>query len=190
MRRMATAAVAIALLGGGCGGSGEPAAVGEVPPLSSTASTAPTSTTLSRAEIEQAVLDAYLAGWEAKRISNDPPDPDFPGLAETHTGPALDQAVENREAFKITGRVGRFPEDSISETRAEVVSLGPDEAVVRDCSIDDGQIVIAETGEVVNDLVATVLFEGSMVVEDGRWKLRSLKVVEEWEGVGGCAADF
>ncbi len=190
MRRMATVAVAVALLAGGCGRSGDPAAVGEVPAPSTTAATAPTSTTLSRADVEQAVLDAYLAGWEAKRISNDPPDPDFPGLAETHTGPALDQAVENRQAFERSGRVGRFPKDSIAETRAEVVSLGSDEAVVRDCSVDDGQIVIAETGEVVNDLVATVLFEGLMVLEDGRWKLRSLKVVEEWEGVAGCATDF
>jgi hypothetical protein len=189
-RRVATAAVAVALLAAGCGGSEEPAAVGEVPPPSTTGSTEPTSTTASTAEIKQAVLDAYLAGWKAKHVSNDPPDPEFPALAETHTGPALDQAVENRQAFQVTGRVGRFPEDSIAERRAEVVSVGAEEAVVRDCSVDDSQIVIAATGEAVNDLVATVLFEGSMVVEDGQWKLRSLKVVEEWEGVAGCAAEF
>ncbi len=190
MGKMAVAAVAAALLAAGCGGSGDPAAVGDVPAASTTASSAPTPTTLSTAEIERAVLDAYLAGWEAKRVSNDPPDPEFPALAETHTGPALEQAVQNRKAFLVTGRVGRFPEDSVAERQAEVVSVEPDEAVVRDCSVDDSQIVIAATGEVVNDLVATVLFEGSMVVEDGRWKLRSLKVVEEWEGVAGCAADF
>ena len=189
MRKMAMAAVGIVLLVAGCGGSGEPKAVGEPPPASTSTSSAPVPTTLSRAESEKAVLDAYRAGWEAKRLSNDPPDPNFAGLAETHTGPALEQAVANRRAFQATGRVGRFPENSIAESRLQVLSLGPNEAVVRDCSVDDGQIVVAETDEVVNDLVGTVLFEGTMVVEDGRWKLRSLKVIEEWEGVTGCAAD-
>ncbi len=189
MRRMATAAVAVALLAAGCGGSGEPAADGEVPLASTTASTAPTSTTMSRAEIEQAVLDAYLASWDAYTAASDPADPGFPGLAETSTGPALERAQEQLAAYQFTGRVGRDPEGSIAEHRAEVVSVQGDEATVRDCNIDDGQIVIAATGEVVNDLVATVLFEGSMVVEDGRWKLRSLDVIEKWEGVAGCALD-
>ena len=190
MRKMARAAAGIVLLAAGCGGSGEPAAVGQAPTSSTASPAVATSTTVDRAESEKKVLDAYRAGWEAKRLSNDPPDPEFPGLAETHTGPALEQAVANRRAFQATGRVGRFPENSIAESRLEVLSLGPDEAVVRDCSVDDGQIVVAATGEVVNDLVGTVLFEGTMVVEDGRWKLRSLKVIEEWEGVTGCAADF
>lgn len=189
MRRMATAAVAVALLVAGCGGSAEPAAVGQVPPPDTTAPTAPTSTTLSRAEVEQAVLDAYLANWDAYTAASDPADPEFPGVAETRTGPALERAQEQLAAYQFTGRVGRYPQGSIGEHRAEVVSVGGDEATVRDCNIDDGQLVVAATGEVVNDLVATVLFEGSMVVEDGRWKLRSLKVIEKWDGVAGCAVE-
>lgn len=187
MRRMATAAVALALLVAGCSGSGEPAAVGEVPPPSTTASSAPTSTTLSRAELEQAVLDAYLAGWEAWDAATDPPDPEFPGLRETSTGPALQAALDQITAWRASGRVARDPENSISEHRADVVSVGTDEALVRDCSIDDGQVVIAATGEVVNDVVETNLFEASMVLDEGRWKLDSLNVVETWEGVAGCA---
>jgi hypothetical protein len=187
--KIAMAAVALALLVAGCGGSGEPAAVGEAPSASTTASTAPTSTTSSRAETEQAVLDAYHAGWDAYTAASDPADPEFPGLAETSTGPALQQAQEQLTAYQITGRVGRYPQGSIAEHRAEVVSVRGDEATVRDCNIDDGQLVIAATDEVVNDLVATVLFEASMVVEDGRWKVRSLKVVEKWDGVAGCALE-
>jgi hypothetical protein len=142
-----------------------------------------------RERVEQEVLAAYLAGWEAKHRSNDPPDPEFPALGETHTGPALEQVVENRKAFQLSGRVGRFPTNSVANREAEVISLEADEATVRDCSVDDSQIVIAATGEVVNDLVATALFEGSMVVDDGRWKLQSLTVVDEWDGVAGCAVD-
>ena len=189
MRRMATAAVALALLLAGCGGSGEPAAGGEVPTPPTTASPASTSTTVSTAEIEQAVVDAYLTSWEAYHAASDPADPTSPALAETMTGPALEQAVESLEAFRITGRVGRFPEGSIAERHPEVVSLLGQEATVRDCRVDDSQIVIAATGEVVNDLVGTARYEASMVAEDGRWKVRSLTVVEEWEGVAGCALD-
>lgn len=188
MRRMATAAVAVALLAAACGGgSEEPAAVGQVPPPDTTASTAPTSTTLSRAEIEQAVLDAYLAATEAYDAASDPPDPEHPALHATQTGPALDQAVRQLSAYKATGRAGRDRPDSISERRPEVVSVGDGEAVVRDCTIDDGIVVNTQTGEVVNDLVQTFLFEGHMVIEDGRWKLSSLLIEDEWEGVAGCA---
>ena len=187
MRRMATAAVAAALLAAGCGGSEKPAAVGDVPAPSTTASTAPTAITMSRAEIEQEVLDAYLASWEAWDAATDPADPDHPGLGQTNTGPALEAAVDQITAWKASGRVARDPQNSISEHRAEVVSVGDAEAMVRDCSIDDGQVVIAATGEVVNDLVETNLFEASMVVEDGRWKVHSLTVVNTWEGVAECA---
>ncbi len=39
----------------------------------------------------------------------------------------------------------------------------------------------------VNDQVETALFEASMVIEDERWKVQSLNVLESWEGVAGCA---
>lgn len=185
---MVSTAVVVGLLATACGGSGGPAAGGEVPAPPSTASE-PVPTTTSRADAEQEVLDAYLASWDAYTAASDPADPDFPGLAETSTGPALDQAKEQLAAYQFTGRIGRDPEGSIAEHRAEVTSVVGDKATVRDCNVDDGEIVVAATGEVVNDLVATVLFEGSMVVEDGRWKLRSLNVVEKWEGVAGCALD-
>ncbi len=187
MLKMAMAAVGIVLLAAGCGGSGEPAAVGEAP-TSSTASTAvETSTTVDRAQVEQAVLDAYLASWEAWDAATNPPDPEFPALAETNTGPALQAAVDQITAWKASGRAAYDPPNTISEHRAEVVRVGDREATVRDCSIDDGLVVIAATGEVVNDQVETALFEASMVIEDERWKVQSLNVLESWEGVAGCA---
>ncbi|HEV2071880.1 MAG TPA: hypothetical protein VGR26_19020 [Acidimicrobiales bacterium] len=187
MRKMVTAAVGIVLLVAGCGGSGEPAAGGEVPPPDTAAPTVPTSTTVDRAQLEQAVLDAYLASWEAWDAATNPPDPDFPALAETNTGPALQAAVDQITAWKASGRAAYDPPNSISEHRAEVVRVDGREATVRDCSIDDGLVVIAATGEVVNDQVETALFEASMVIEDERWKVQSLKVMDTWEGVAGCA---
>jgi ABC-type transport system substrate-binding protein len=183
VRVLCPLALAGALAVSACGGSESPPEVAAEPTTTSTTE-ASTTTTVGR---EQEVLDAYLESWEAYDVASDPADPTHPALAETSTGPALQQAVESLEAFRISGRVGRTPENSIAEHRAEVVWLLGDEATVRDCSIDDGLVVIEATGEVVNDVVSTVLFEGSMAVEDGRWKLRSLKVVETWDGVAGCA---
>jgi hypothetical protein len=187
VRKIAMAAVGIVLLAVGCGGSGEPAAVGEAPTSSTASTVEETLTTVDQAQVKQAVLDAYLANWAAWDAATNPPDPEFPGLAETRTGPALQAAVDQIRAWKASGRVAYDPENSISETRAEVLSVEGNEATVRDCSIDDGLVVIAATGEVVNDQVETALFEASMVIEDERWKVQSLKVVETWEGVAGCA---
>jgi hypothetical protein len=168
-----------------CGDSQGPSGVAaeSTTPTTTEASTA---TTVDRA---QEVLNAYNQSWEAYHAASDPADPGHPALAETTTGPALQRAVEALEAFRASGRVGRFPEGSIARRHPEVVSLLGDEATVSDCRVDDGQIVIAATGEVVNDLVGTALYEASMVVDDGRWKLRSLTLVQEWDGVAGCALD-
>lgn len=187
--KAASTAVVMAMLAAGCGGSGGPAASGELPapPPSTTGKAVPRMT--SRAETEQAVLDAYLAHWDAWEGATNPADPEFPGLMETQTGPALQAAVDQIVAWKASGRVAYDPENSISETRAEVVSVDSAEAVVRDCNVDDGLVVIAATGEVVNDRVQTLLFEAHMVIEDGRWKLSSLLIEDEWEGVAGCAVE-
>ncbi len=194
MRRVTkTTAVVVLLALTGCGGSSDSATPGEVPPPATSApgpeGPSPVlEAAAKREQIEQQVLAAYLASWEAWDAASDPADPDHPALAETHSGPALTAAAEQLEAWKATGRVVKYPDNSITEYRPEVASLDGDEALVRDCNIDDTQIVIAATGEIVNDQVVSTLAEASMVMEDGRWKLRSLKVVESWEGVAGCAA--
>ncbi len=187
---IATAVVALLVLTG-CGSS-DSAAPTDVPPspepVPSVDGPSPVvEAAAEREQVEQEVLAAYLASWEAWDAATDPANPELPGLAETSTGPALKAAVDQIAAWRASGRVAHDPEDSISEHRAEVVSVDGQEATVRDCSIDDGLVVIAATGEVVNDAIETIDFEASMVIEAGRWKLSSLKVVESWEGVGGCA---
>ncbi|MGI8709698.1 MAG: hypothetical protein ACR2LA_01700 [Acidimicrobiales bacterium] len=194
MRKVTTAMVVLLALTG-CGGASDSATPGDVPPPTTSApppdgSSPVVDAAAERDRTEQEVLDAYLAATEAYDAASNPADPKFPALAETQTGLALEQAVKQLSAYQATGRVGRDPENSISQRRAEVESVTGETAVVRDCTTDDGIVVVAATGEVVNDLVSTFLFEGHMVVEDGRWKLSSLLVDEEWEGVAGCALEY
>jgi FAD/FMN-containing dehydrogenase len=118
-RALSPIALAGVLALGACGDSQGPSGVA-AETTTPTTTKASTTTTVDR---EQEVLDAYLESWEAYDAASDPADPTHPALAETSTGPALQQAFESLEAFRISGRVGRTPEKSIGEHRAEVVSL-------------------------------------------------------------------
>lgn len=48
---------------------------------------------------------------------------------------------------------------------------------------------VGDTGEVVNDAVATHNVRGELVRLDGAWKVSSTRLVQRWEGVAGCALD-
>ncbi len=187
-----TAAVLLALIG--CGGASDSATPGDVPPPATSSPPPEGSSPIveaaaERERVEREVLDAYVAAREAELAASELADPSLPAVEMTHTGPALQTTREALEAFRVTGRVGRDAPDSIFERRPEVVSVTGNSATVRDCTVDDRQIVVAATGEVVNDLVATVLFQGTMINEGGSWKLSRLSVEDEWEGVAGCAEE-
>ncbi len=194
MRKVTMTAAVVLLALAGCGGASDSATPGDVPPPATSnpptdGSSPVVEAAVERERVEQEVLAAYLAAAEAYDEASDPADPTHADLAKPQTGPALEQAVNQLSAYRASGRVGREPENSIARRNAEVESVSGETAIVRDCTVDDGIVVIAATGEVVNDLVSTFLFKGHMVVEDGRWKLSSLLVEEEWEGVAGCAVE-
>ena len=119
--------------------------------------------------------------------ANDPPDETHPMLDEVATGAAYEALFEAAQANRLGGRVLRLPEDSVSRHDAEVVSISGDRAVVRDCNVDDGLVVDADSGEVLDDDVVTRLGTATLVREDGRWKVARTRVRQTWEGVAGCA---
>jgi hypothetical protein len=50
-------------------------------------------------------------------------------------------------------------------------------------------LVDTHTGEVINDEVVTNLWRTSLVRDEGRWKVASNDLVDEWTGVAGCAVE-
>jgi len=136
---------------------------------------------------EVAILEAYQGYWDATREANNPPNENHPALRRYATGEAYESVFNAAQTNRLAGRAVRLPENSISEHHAEVVSVDGDTATVRDCSINDGLVVDVETGEVVNDEVVTRLGTGTLVREDGRWKVATTAVEQTWEGVAGCA---
>jgi hypothetical protein len=70
---------------------------------------------------------------------------------------------EAAQANRVSGEALRLPPNSISEHRAEVISIEGDQATVRDCAIDDGLVVKLDTGEVLDDDVLTTLATATKV---------------------------
>ncbi|MDP9440644.1 MAG: hypothetical protein M3P34_00355 [Actinomycetota bacterium] len=133
--------------------------------------------------------EAYVAFEEAFAAAAAIPDPDFAALKETATGDALADAVEQLRAWQLSGRRARAVGPVREGVRVIGTSLGTDGVVVRACHVNDDQVVVADTGEVVNADVVTRLYNVTIVEEGGRWKVSHLPVIERWEGVAGCAVD-
>ena len=70
-----------------------------------------------------------------------------------------------------------------------VLEVDGDHAVVQECVVVDGVIVRRDSGEIVNDDVATHNTRGELVRVDGVWKVSSARLIQRWEGVAGCALD-
>lgn len=155
-----------------------------------------TTTTLSPEEAEkQAVIAAHDAAIQAIIDSSAPPspDPDSPALAATHTDYMLEYAMSGIRGMRANGAALRFPEGS--QRRSEVDSIrfedvdGQRVAFLEVCTVDDAELFIVESGEVVSGGVRTIQTTEAMKNVDGVWKLAEQRPNVELEGVTGCAAD-
>lgn len=136
---------------------------------------APAPTTTTTTSVEEAVLDAYLAFWDAFFLAADPPDPDHPALAEVATGEQLERLQElfaQRQADGIANRRGA------TRQRPHVVSATPDRATVADCWLDEAVLVDVETGKVIGDRKVWTEGEFLLVREGGTWKVASNAITE------------
>lgn len=150
-----------------------------------TASTSPTETAV--------IIDRYKQFWEARFSANQaPPNPDLPALAQFAIGEQLDQVVAETRERRDSGLAIRRPNPTVYKRRVKVVSVDGDKATVQDCVTNDGIVYRMASGEVVDDKIVTRNLAAAMERVKGEWKLAKTTVVQEWEGVSGCArsADF
>lgn len=156
-------------------------------PTSTTSSTTSESTDPSSDE-EAQILDRYLAFWDARFEANtDPVNPDDERLADLATGAQLDNVREETRKRAEAGLAFRRPDDSITERRPRIVKIDGDVATIQDCAINDGIIYRVDSGEIVNDDIVTQNVDATMRLIDGVWKLERASLLQEWEGVAGCA---
>jgi hypothetical protein len=138
----------------------------------------------AEAEVEAAYVSASRAFVDAAAI----PDPNFPALAATHTGPMLEQRREVLLGLQTDGRVIRYPPNSLYRIDVTDVEVDGDVARFVVCVVDDGETVVASSGEVVAHGLFTVQARAAMRRVDGTWRLAERLEDGEWEGIAGCAA--
>ena len=186
--RVAMSAAWLALVSlAGCNDPKKPTAA----PTSTTRSVPTTagSTTSSVAEGPAAEIVArYQMFWQVRFEANrDPVNPADPRFGEYATGQQFDNIIKETTQRRDQGLALRRPQPSITERRVKVVELAGDSATLRDCATNDGVVYRVNTGEVVDDSVATYNVLSTMRRVDGLWKLDHTSVVQQWKGVAGCA---
>ncbi len=159
------------------------------PPSSST-SDATTEPTVSLPPTEQEIVDRYVGYWRARFEANaDTPDPDDPALRDFATGEQLAAVVAETQSNFDEGLAFEPAAEPHDRQRVTVLEVDDDRAVVHECVVSDGVIVRRDTGEVVDDEIATHSARGEMLRVDGVWRVARVELVQRWEGVAGCALD-
>ena len=85
------------------------------------------------------------------------------------------------------GLAFRPAEDPVDIQRVTVLEVQGDHAVVQECVVTDGVIFRRDTGEVVDGDVYTQNIRGELQRIDGVWRVSSARLIQQWEGVAGCA---
>jgi hypothetical protein len=161
---------------------------------SSSSAAVPTSTSTPTTQIPAPLTEAdevtarYVEYWDARFAANSgTPNPDDPALREFATGEQLEQVIEETQVNLDQGVAFRSASNPTGVQRVTVVELAGDRAVVQECVVADGVVIRRDSGEVINDEVATHNVRGELVRIDGVWRVASVRLVQRWEGVAGCA---
>lgn len=185
-RRFALAFVLALLTIPACGGDDEATAPTTTVARPTTSERSTSSTSTSSDPDEASVRTAYEAASQAFIDAAAIPDPDHAALAATHTGPMLEQRRDTLLGLQADGRVIRYPTPSQYRVEVEDVEVDGDVARVTFCAVDDGERVVASTGEVVASGVATVRGRAAMRQEGGAWKLAEQEFDSREGGVASC----
>ena len=210
MRRHRSAGVLLALAAcsvAACGSSGDAdlaaplpiAAAAPATTVARPASTTPTSTAPASAiptstsrpastEPPDAVLAAYDTYWRAYIALMQDPDPQSPAFSTVMTGAQRTWVRDLVQRRLDRNERVRFPPGSITRRTRTVESIAGDRAVVVVCAVDDSYLLDIGTGEVLDDVVQTVLTRVTVERVTGTWTVAHVLVDRIWDGVAGCAA--
>jgi hypothetical protein len=145
-------------------------------------------TTAPGTTAEQEVIGRYVGYWNARFNANaGVPNPDDPALRDFATGRQLDAVVAETQSNLDAGVAFERAAEPHNIQRVTVVEIDGDRAVVQECVVDDGLVVSRDTGEVVDDSVSTHNVQAEMLRVDGVWKVSEARLLQQFEGVGGCA---
>jgi type IV pilus biogenesis protein CpaD/CtpE len=196
--RVVVLTLVLALLAASCSDddSATPSTTPEPERSSTTSATTSTTTTNDATStsspatdsVEDEIIARYIGYWEARFAANTgTPNPDDPALREFATGEQLETVIDETRQRRDDALSLRIAEPSRTDHTVAVVSSSTDRAELQDCFVNDGVVYRIATGEVVDDSVVTRNFLAVMVRVEGAWKLERGTVIQEWEGIAGCA---
>lgn len=172
--------LAVLLAVGACGGDDEP----DEDPPDTTAATPTTSPATTAPSPEAEVEEAYLAYWEMAARLSAAPNPDDPEIAERAVDPVLGVITDSLSTLRAQGQEVHLGDQYARDVTSVVVN--GDEAVVRDCTIDDGERRDGSSQEVIDRYLNTVLLEATLVSVEGRWLVREIDQLNSWDGAVAC----
>lgn len=145
-------------------------------------------TTAPGTTAEQEVIDRYVGYWTARFNANSGvPNPDDPALRDFATGRQLEAVITETQSNLDQGLAIDRAAEPHNFQRVTVVEIDGDRAVLQECVVDDGLIVRRDSGEVVDDSVSTHNVQAQMLRVDGVWKVSEARLLQQFEGVAGCA---
>jgi hypothetical protein len=134
---------------------------------------------------EEAVVAAVVGYWDAVTRAD---YSEASALLERNAaGAAHARSSEVLSSRRALGQSVRFPVGSVSRHDLEVITIEGDQARVRDCAVDDTQLIDVASGGVLNDRVSTYLWHLVLRKTDG-WRVESAEVVRQWEGSVECGS--
>lgn len=154
-------------------------------PLTNTKPTAPPTTT--RDQLKEQILADYKKANDAYHDVINAGDPNLPTLQQTHTGKNLQTVQRNTFELKAKGQLGRDGPHSRLTDRAVVEQILETKAVVQDCVVDDGMIIDATTGQLINSRTVTRSVQAELEKSQEGWKVSGFTFLHEWKGLAGCA---
>ncbi len=175
------------LLLAACRDDADPIAGGSATTAAAVPTSAP-ATTPTTQDAATEIVARYNQFWEVRFEANrHPVNPSDPRFGQYATGQQLDNLLTETRQRRDQGLAIRRPDQSVAQRRVQVVDVVAESATLQECSVNDGVVYRVATGQVVDDSVVTRSVVATMRRVDGTWKLAETRVVQQWEGVAGCA---
>ena len=141
----------------------------------------------TEAEADEAA-QVYRAALEALSAALEDPASASSALEALFVDPALAASRDLVNTWAGFDQALRYPTGSVRSVDVLSVDISGDVATVTACVVDDGVVIDATTGDVVNDEVATVLEAARLHRIDRGWRLAERVQLERWEGAVPCDA--
>jgi hypothetical protein len=185
--RALLAATVLAVLAACSGGGSTTASSTSSTSQSSSSSVATTTSTSSPATPEEAVKAAYLAYWKMVDRLVAAPNSNDSEIAEKAVDPALSNLRDTLSTDAAKGETRRIPVGGRYSHRLDSVSIANGSAEIVDCHVDD-KVVYSASGVVLDDATSTGRLKASLVLAGDRWLVSNVQVLEQYDGIAGCAA--